>query len=102
MPHLLQWLNGIYFHFTIFATNLFSQVSPPGVAPMSSASKPLKRSLDVMDLMTASPKGCSIKEISESMGLPMPTAYRLVVNLADAGYLEGSGRHALYRLGQRY
>jgi len=69
---------------------------------MSSASKPLKRSLDVMDLMTASPKGCSIKEISESMGLPMPTAYRLVVNLADAGYLQGSGRHALYRLGQRY
>jgi DNA-binding IclR family transcriptional regulator len=55
-----------------------------------------------MDLMTASPRGCSIKEISESIGLPMPTAYRLVLNLVDAGYLQGSGRHALYRLGQRY
>jgi IclR family transcriptional regulator, acetate operon repressor len=69
---------------------------------MSAASKPLKRSLDIMDLMTGNPRGCSVKEISDAIGLPMPTAYRLVLSLVDAGYLQGAGRHALYRLGQRY
>ncbi len=65
-------------------------------------SKPLSRSLDIMDVVSAHPSGATMTEVSARLQLPPATVFRMVRNLTELGYLEGQGRHSRYRLGKRF
>lgn len=62
-------------------------------------SVPLERASKALDLVARSPRGLRAVEISELLGLPQPTAYRLVRRLEKIGYLECSGRDLEYTVG---
>jgi DNA-binding IclR family transcriptional regulator len=63
------------------------------------SSVPLERASKALDLVARSPRGLRAVEISELLGLPQPTAYRLVRRLEKIGYLECSGRDLEYTIG---
>ena len=65
-------------------------------------SKPLARSLDIMDVVSAHPSGATMSEVAQALEIPAPTVYRMMRNLTELGYLRGEGRHSRYRLGQRF
>lgn len=64
--------------------------------------KPLLRAIEVMDVISAHPSGATVMEIARQLDLPKASAYRIVSNLKEAGYLCGGGRHQSYRLGERF
>ena len=55
-----------------------------------------------MDLIAAARDGISVSEIARALGLPTPTALRIVGNLVDIGYANGGGRRSRYTLGRRF
>lgn len=65
-------------------------------------SKPLSRSLAIMDVVSQHPSGATMMEIVERLQLPKSSTYRLVKSLVDEGYLQGQGRYSRYRLGRRF
>jgi len=59
----------------------------------------LSRGLDVLELFAAGAPELSQKEISEQLGLPLPTVHRLTKLLAERGYLVRDGETRRLRLG---
>jgi DNA-binding IclR family transcriptional regulator len=59
----------------------------------------LARGLDVLGLFAQAAPELSQKEISDALGLPMPTVHRLTAVLAERGYLERDPRTRRFRLG---
>jgi DNA-binding IclR family transcriptional regulator len=59
----------------------------------------LARGLDVLELFASERPELAQKEISESLGLPMPTVHRLVGLLADRGWLDRDPGSRRLRLG---
>lgn len=66
------------------------------------ASTPLQRAARIIEIIAAAPPdGLSLSEVAERVGLPMPSALRLLRNLVDVGFVAAEGRRARYRLGSR-
>jgi IclR family transcriptional regulator, acetate operon repressor len=59
----------------------------------------LARGLDVLGLFAQRAPELSQKEISDALGLPMPTVHRLTAVLAERGYLERNASTRRFRLG---
>jgi IclR family acetate operon transcriptional repressor len=59
----------------------------------------LSRGLDVLELFDASASELSQKEISEALGLPMPTVHRLTALLTERGWLDRDPLTRRLRLG---
>jgi IclR family transcriptional regulator, acetate operon repressor len=59
----------------------------------------LARGLDILGLFTRSGPELTQTEISEALGLPLPTVHRLTAVLAERGYLERDPRTRRFRLG---
>jgi DNA-binding IclR family transcriptional regulator len=59
----------------------------------------LARGLDVLELFGASRSELSQKEISEALGLPMPTVHRLTALLTERGWLDRDPATRRLRLG---
>jgi DNA-binding IclR family transcriptional regulator len=59
----------------------------------------LARGLDVLELFASSGPDLSQKEISEALGLPMPTVHRLVAVLTERGWLDRDPATRRLRLG---
>jgi IclR family acetate operon transcriptional repressor len=59
----------------------------------------LARGLDVLELFASADPELSQKEISETLGLPMPTVHRLVAVLTERGWLERDRATRRLRLG---
>ena len=62
----------------------------------------LARGLDVLELFAASRSELSQKEISEALGLPMPTVHRLTALLTERGWLDRDPATRRLRLGWRW
>ena len=69
------------------------------VSPNESSVGTLARGLDVLELFTSATAEHSQTEISEALGLPMPTVHRLVAVLAERGWLERDPASRRLRLG---
>ncbi|WP_119271774.1 IclR family transcriptional regulator [Taklimakanibacter deserti] len=65
------------------------------------ASTPLQRAARILEIIAAAPEGLSLSDVAERVGLPMPSALRLLRNLVDIGFVATEGRRARYRLGGR-
>jgi len=59
----------------------------------------LARGLDILALFGRQGPELSQKEMSDALGLPLPTVHRLTAVLAERGYLERDERSRRYRLG---
>jgi IclR family transcriptional regulator, acetate operon repressor len=59
----------------------------------------LARGLDILGLFTRAGPELTQTEISEALGLPLPTVHRLTAMLAERGHLERDPRTRRYRLG---
>ncbi len=59
----------------------------------------LARGLDVLELFAAAGPELSQKQISDTLGLPMPTVHRLVAVLAERGWLDRDAATRRLRLG---
>ncbi|MGE3969237.1 MAG: IclR family transcriptional regulator [Dongiaceae bacterium] len=68
---------------------------------MAEPSEPLCRAAVILDAVGASPDGLEVARIARFTGLPLPTAHRIVRNLAGIGYLAQAGRGGPYKLGPR-
>lgn len=68
---------------------------------MTKPSEPLRRTAAIVDLVALESSGITLAQISQRLLLPVATTFRLVRKLVDVGYLEGEGRHAVYRIGPR-
>ncbi|MFI4986657.1 MAG: IclR family transcriptional regulator [Alphaproteobacteria bacterium] len=64
-------------------------------------SSPLRRVAAILDELAVSQSGLSLSDISSRLGLPMPTAHRMLKSLCEIGYTTGGGGRARYRLGSR-
>ena len=69
------------------------QVSP------SESTGTLSRGLDVLELFAAAGPELSQKQISEALGLPMPSVHRLVAVLTERGWLDRDPASRRLRLG---
>jgi IclR family transcriptional regulator, acetate operon repressor len=74
----------------------------PSRVEMSDTHSPLRRVQDLMDVVTGSPGGITLKQIATELNLPSSTCYRMVQTLIDSGYLSTTGRPALYTTGDRF
>jgi DNA-binding IclR family transcriptional regulator len=59
----------------------------------------LARGLNILGLFAEQSPELSQKEISDALGLPLPTVHRLTAVLAEHGYLERDARTRRFRLG---
>jgi DNA-binding IclR family transcriptional regulator len=59
----------------------------------------LARGLDILELFTRAGPELTQTEISDALGLPLPTVHRLTAVLAERGYLERDRRTRRFRLG---
>lgn len=59
----------------------------------------LERSLSILECFTVSQPEMSVSEISERIGLPRPTAARLINTLEEHGYLTRNNQSRKYSLG---
>lgn len=59
----------------------------------------LARGLDILGLFARAEPELTQTEISEALGLPLPTVHRLTALLAERGYLERDPRTRRFRLG---
>lgn len=66
----------------------------------SELSGPVQRTLGILDLV-AERGGASAKELSASLGLPVPTVYRLAKDLVAADYLVHIRAEGRYELGHK-
>lgn len=63
-----------------------------------SAVPSVEKALDVIELLADAPEGLTMNEIVERLGRTMGEIYRVVVYLAERGYLEQSGATSRYSL----
>lgn len=61
--------------------------------------KVLQKTFDLLEYAAGSPHPVLPRETADALGLPQPTAARLLRDLAELGYLEQSGPRKGYRLG---
>ncbi len=76
-----------------------ASVEVTGGSTRESSVGTLARGLDVLELFASERPELAQKEISESLGLPMPTVHRLVGLLADRGWLDRDPGSRRLRLG---
>ena len=60
----------------------------------------LSRTFDIIEALTAQPRGLSLTEISRDLSLHKSTAFRLLGALQDRGYIEKTG--TTYKLGLQF
>lgn len=77
----------------IVYSNRIEEPSESGVRTLSTALKTLR----VLDVLAASPKGMRLSEIAKALEVSMPTAYQRVLTLRRAGWIE-QGQGGDYRL----
>lgn len=70
------------------------------VAGLAYVSQQIQRALDVMDAIADSPRGLTLTELADKLGLPKSSALRLVANLEMRRYVE-QDQHNRYRIGLR-
>ena len=61
----------------------------------------VRRALGVLDLLAATATPMGVREIARRLGLSSSIAQRLVVTLANAGYIEQSGTNSRYSIGYK-
>lgn len=62
----------------------------------------LERALNIIEYLAAQDEPIALKELAEAMGIPISSAFRLVKNLVNRGYVqEMSGGQATYCLGEQ-
>jgi IclR family transcriptional regulator, acetate operon repressor len=59
----------------------------------------LARGLDILELFSGGPPELTQKQMSEGLGLPLPTVHRLTSALVERGYLERDPATRRFRLG---
>jgi DNA-binding IclR family transcriptional regulator len=62
----------------------------------------LDRALAVVELLGQHPGGLSVTELSESLGIPKNSAFRIAVTLQENGYLERLEPRKAYRLTSKF
>lgn len=75
-----------------------SSHAPPGTSKPKSAVPAVEKALDVLELVAGAPNGLTMNEIVEALGRTMGELYRVVVYMAERGYLRQNpetGRYAL-------
>jgi DNA-binding IclR family transcriptional regulator len=72
-----------------------------GTIDRQELSVPLERAASVIDLLAKHSGGLTVTQISDALGLPQPSAYRVVRRLAAIGYIEPSELANLYVIGPR-
>ena len=60
----------------------------------------LSRGLGVLEHLASTPGGATLTSLAAALGLPAPTAHRLLATLEDAGYVQ-PGDDGRYRIGVR-
>ena len=60
----------------------------------------LSRGLAVLEYLASTPGGATLTALAAALGLPAPTAHRLLATLEDAGYVQ-PGDDGRYRIGVR-
>jgi DNA-binding IclR family transcriptional regulator len=61
----------------------------------------LERVAQVLELISGSPDGLALVEISSIIDIPMPSAHRLLASLLEAGFVTGQKGRSRYRIGPR-
>ncbi|WP_176035818.1 IclR family transcriptional regulator [Paraburkholderia terricola] len=61
----------------------------------------LERVAQVLELISASPDGLALAEVSSRTGMPMPSTHRLLNSLLEAGFVVGQRGRSRYRIGPR-
>jgi IclR family transcriptional regulator, acetate operon repressor len=69
---------------------------------ITDTNSPLRRVQELMDVVSGSSGGITLKQIASELNLPASTCYRMVQALIDSGYLSATGRPALYSAGDRF
>jgi DNA-binding IclR family transcriptional regulator len=60
----------------------------------------LHKTIDVLDALRAAPDGLSLADLTDAVGIPKPTVYRIVATLESRGYLERTSG-AGYRISRK-
>ena len=58
----------------------------------------LQRSLQVLELLAASPEGCSLSSLSRRLDMPLSATHRVLADLCQAGYVRQASEQGLYVL----
>jgi IclR family acetate operon transcriptional repressor len=58
----------------------------------------LQRSLQVLELLAASPEGCSLSSISRRLDMPLSATHRVLSDLCQAGYVRQASEQGVYVL----
>ncbi len=61
----------------------------------------LDRGLQVLSLFTREDRDWSVKEMAETLNIPLSSTYRIVRTLEDGGFLDSADSRGTYRLGLR-
>lgn len=62
----------------------------------------LERALDLIELLAIAKNGLGVTEISQQIGLPKSTVFRLLAALVRRGYAEKDSKTSTYKLGLRF
>lgn len=62
----------------------------------------LEKAMDILEAIGAAPDGMSQSQLSEAVGLPRTTLYRILSTLVDRGMIRRDPQRKVYRLGFRY
>jgi IclR family transcriptional regulator, acetate operon repressor len=58
----------------------------------------LQRGLQVLELLAASPEGCSLSSVSRRLDMPLSATHRVLTDLCQAGYARQASEQGLYVL----
>jgi IclR family acetate operon transcriptional repressor len=72
---------------------------PLAETPGSYSIRAVDRVVDVLDALRDRPRGASLAQLAEAVGLPRSSAFRYLATLEARGYVERDGSEAVYRLG---
>ena len=61
----------------------------------------LARGLSILELLASRPDGGTISDVVSSLKLPKPSAFRMMVTLAERGYLQKDADGSTYRLSRK-
>ncbi len=61
----------------------------------------LARGLHILEFLASSPDGSTVSDVAAYLKLPKPSAFRMMVTLAEQGYLLRDGDGSIYRLSRK-
>jgi DNA-binding IclR family transcriptional regulator len=68
---------------------------------MSSSVPAIERMDRIFQLLAERPEGVSLSGISQALGIPKTTTFRLLSTLEELGYVESASRNGLFRIGYK-